>query len=120
MISFDYSLDENNFQFQLFHLVNFFFSFDKFVLLISSIFEITQNYIVILFKVVRRKHILKTSQVFTCYHKINQSNAKVPHITELFACTRKILAIMFLFSIYKSLQEHAQHKNYRNKQFHFC
>ena len=42
------------------------------------IFEITQNYGVILFKVIRRKHVRKVSQFFTCKHKINESNAKVP------------------------------------------
>ena len=40
---------------------------------------------------------------------------KYPHINALFACTQKILAIMFLFLINSlSLQEHVQHQNYRN------
>ena len=46
---------------------------------------------------------------------------KYPHITESFACTRKMLASMFLFLTNSLiLQEHIQHQNYRNKQFHFC
>ena len=48
-----------------------------FILLISFIFEITQNCIVIFLKVIRRKHARKISQFFTCKHKINESNAKV-------------------------------------------
>ena len=44
-----------------------------------------------------------------------------PHIIELFACTRKMLAIMFLFLINSIFfLEHVQHQNYQNKQFHFC
>ena len=46
---------------------------------------------------------------------------KYPHITELFACTQKILLLCFYSQqILKFLQEHVQHQNYRNKQFHFC
>ena len=46
---------------------------------------------------------------------------KYPHITESFACTRKMLASMFLFLTNSLiLQEHIQHQNYRNKQSHFC
>ena len=46
---------------------------------------------------------------------------KYPHIIELFACTRKMLAIMFLFLTNSYfLQEHSQNRNYRNKQFQFC
>ena len=46
---------------------------------------------------------------------------KYPHITELFACTRKMLAIMFLFltnsfkfliNFLQSLQKHVYHRNY--------
>ena len=44
----------------------------------SFIFEITQNYTIIFFKVIRRKQTSKISQFFTCKHKINESNAKVP------------------------------------------
>ena len=56
---------------------------DNFVLLIptelhSLIFEITQNYTVILLKVIRRKETSKISQFFTWKHKINESNAEVP------------------------------------------
>ena len=40
--------------------------------------EITENYIVILFKVIGRKHARKISQFFTRKHKINESNAEVP------------------------------------------
>ena len=37
---------------------------------------------------------------------------KYPHITELFACTRKMLAFMFLFPInYLFVQENVQHQN---------
>ena len=50
----------------------------KFCLSILSIFEITQNYMVIFLKIMRRKQISKISQFFTCKHKINESNAKVP------------------------------------------
>ena len=40
---------------------------------------------------------------------------KYPHIIELFACTRKMLAITFLFPTNSlSLQEHVQHQNYRS------
>ena len=44
-----------------------------------------------------------------------------PHITESFACTQKILAFMFLFSI-KSLISSGtcSAPKHRNKQFHFC
>ena len=69
------------------------------MLFISFFFEITQNYTVILFKVIGRKQTSKISQFFTRKHKINESNVKVPHIIELFACTQKMLAIMFLFPI---------------------
>ena len=52
------------------------------------------------FVLVRRKQqTSKMSKFFTCKHKINESNAKVPHIIELLACTCKILAIMFYFPI---------------------
>ena len=45
---------------------------------------------------------------------------KYPHIIELFACNKKILAIMFLFPINSLISsEHVHHKNYQNKQFHF-
>ena len=37
-----------------------------------------QNYIVILFKVIGRKHARKISQLFTCKHKVNEFNARVP------------------------------------------
>ena len=44
---------------------------------------------------------------------------KYPHMTELFACTRKMLAIMFLFLINSLISsETCQHQNYRNKQCH--
>ena len=49
----------------------------KFVLSISFIFEIAENYSVIFPKVMRRKQIRKISQLFTCKHKINESNAEV-------------------------------------------
>ena len=62
-------IGENNFQSQLFDLVK-----SK---LISFIFEITQNYIVNLFKVIGRKHVCKISPIFTCKHKINESNVPV-------------------------------------------
>ena len=41
---------------------------------------------------------------------------KYPRISELFACTRKTLAIMFLFLT----NSNVQHQSYQNKQFHFC
>ena len=45
----------------------------------SFIFETTQkNYTIIFFKVMRRKQTSKISQFFTCKHKINEPNAKVP------------------------------------------
>ena len=44
----------------------------------SFIFEVAQNYIVIFFKVKRRKQTSKIGQFFTCKDKINESNAKVP------------------------------------------
>ena len=50
----------------------------------SFIFEITQNYIVILFQVIRSKHGRKISHFSTCKHKINESNVKVP--THSIAC----------------------------------
>ena len=48
----------------------------KFVLSISSILELTQNYTVIFFKAMRRKHTSNISRFFTCKHKISESNAK--------------------------------------------
>ena len=50
----------------------------KFILPVSFIFEMTQNYIVFSFKVIRRKQTSKISQFFTSKHKINESNAEVP------------------------------------------
>ena len=46
---------------------------------------------------------------------------KYPHITELFACTRKILAIMFLFPANSLISSGTcSTPKHRNKQFHFC
>ena len=47
---------------------------------------------------------------------------KYPHITELFACTRKMSVIMFLFPTNSLISSGtcAQHQDYRNKLFHFC
>ena len=50
----------------------------KFVLSISFIFEIAQNYTAIFFKIVRKKQTSKISQNFTSKHEINESNAKIP------------------------------------------
>ena len=101
---------------------------DKFVLLISSVFEITQNHIVIVFKVIGRKHVCKISQFFTGLHKINESNAKV--LTDYcIVClySKNVSYYVFIpdkffrnMSSGKSLQEHVPHQHYRNKQFHFC
>ena len=41
------------------------------------IFEITQGYIVIFFKIIRGKQTSKINQSFACKHKINESNAEV-------------------------------------------
>ena len=46
--------------------------------LISFIFKITQNYIIIFLKILKRKQTSIISQFFTCKHKIIESNAKVP------------------------------------------
>ena len=56
---------------------NVFYS-DKFILLISFIFKITQKYIIILFKVIGRKQTSKISQFFAGKLKINESNANAP------------------------------------------
>ena len=41
-----------------------------------------------------------------------------PHITELFSCTLKMLAIMFLFPInFLIFQEHVKHQNYQINNF---
>ena len=47
---------------------------------------------------------------------------KYLHITEFFACTRKLLfAFMFLFPTNSLISSgNVQHQDYRNKQFHFC
>ena len=43
---------------------------------------------------------------------------KNPHITELFACTLKMSAIMFLFPINSLIfQEHVKHQNYEINNF---
>ena len=73
------------------------FCSDKFSLSILSIFEITQNYNVILFKVIRRKKLVKSVSFLPASIKSLNPIQKYPHITELFACTRKMLTIMFLF-----------------------
>ena len=46
--------------------------------LLSFIFEISQNYIIVFLTVIGRKHVRKIGQFFTCKHKINKSYAKVP------------------------------------------
>ena len=46
-----------------------------------------------------------------------------PHITESFACTRKILAFMFLLptnGTFRNQNQNYENQNYENKQFHFC
>ena len=46
---------------------------------------------------------------------------KYPHIIELFVCTRKMLAIMFLLPTSFLISSGTYSTpNYRNKQFHFC
>ena len=46
---------------------------------------------------------------------------KYRHITELFACMRKMLAIMFLFPTNSLISSGTcSTQNYQNKQFHFC
>ena len=57
-------------------LVNFVLSIALIELLLF-VFEIRQNYTIIVLKVMWRKQTSVISQLFTCQHKINKSNAKV-------------------------------------------
>ena len=50
-------------------------------------------------KVMRRKQPCKIRQFFTASIKSMNPMQKYPHIIELFACTWKMLALMFLFPI---------------------
>ena len=55
----------------------------------DSFFELLKNlkyYFSILFKTVWRKNISKICRPFIIQYKINKSNTKVLHITELYAC----------------------------------
>ena len=83
MIFFDWSLDENNFQFRLFSLSRNFVRF-------WQVCFVNFNRIAFIhlwnnsrlyhrfFKVIGRKQTSKISKLFPCKHKINESNAKVP------------------------------------------
>ena len=42
-----------------------------------SLFKITQDYIIILLKVIRRKQTSKINQTSSCKHKINESNTEL-------------------------------------------
>ena len=89
--------------------------YDKFCLLMSLIFEISQNYKAILFKIIRRKQISKISQFFACKHKINESNAKIPtHYWIVCLHSKNVIYYVFIpnkfFNFFRKL---------KNKQFHF-
>ena len=63
------------------------------------IFEITQNYIIVFFKVIRRKQTSKISQSFTWKHKINESNAGVAAHYWIVCLYSKNVSYMNLFSV---------------------
>ena len=86
----------------------------KFILLTSFIFEITQIDTIIILKDKRRKHARKTTQFFTCNHKINESNAKVPtHYWVICLYSKNVWYDIFMSDKAFNM-EHVQHQNYRN------
>ena len=78
-----------------------YFTFSKFCLFwqvyFVFIFEITQNSIVILLKLIWENRLVKSVKFLLPSIKSMNPMQKYPHILELLACTRKMLAIMFLF-----------------------
>ena len=73
----------------------------KFVLSISFIFEISKNYMIVLLKVMSRKHVSKISKIFTCKHKINESSAEIPtHYWIVWLYSKNVYFYVFIHDKY--------------------